>query len=312
MKKYKSWLTAALALQLIIAMLMFWGGKGDDAASTRQPLLASSTAQANRIVINDGDNTVTLQKFDEKWQLPELSKLPANSGKLDSLLSKLEDIQLSWPVATTSSSQQRFEVAEDKFQRRLQLFDADQLLADVYVGTSPGFRKVHARRAQDNDIFAITLNSYELSAKQTDWLDKSLLSASDIQHIAGTDYALERRDDLWVFSESSEQPSSALPQLDTEQAKQLISALEALRVQDVVTQKPEASATSLLVKTENNEWTYQFISTNDNYYVSRNDIDMLFSISKTDFETITDTRRDQLALKDTDTPSDSEQTDSSS
>ena len=204
-----------------------------------------------------------------------------------------------WPVATTTSSRERFEVEKDTFQRRLQLYQGDTLAAELLVGTSPGFRKVHIRKSDDDAIYAVPLNSYELPPKNDDWLDKSLLAANEISSIKGPDYALQKTDGNWVFdnSDSAEQKGEpkAAPELNTDKAKQLASALTSLRVQSLApVLDDKTTAMSIKVSEPKGDWTYQFIQAGDKYYVSRSDRDTVFSINKSEFEYIAQIRRPQL------------------
>jgi len=60
------------------------------------------------------------------------------------LIDKLEGAEAAWPVATSESSAERFEVSDAKFQRRIRFFADDAVVTELFLGTSPGFRRVHA------------------------------------------------------------------------------------------------------------------------------------------------------------------------
>ena len=66
-------------------------------------------------------------------------------------------------------------MTEDSHQRHIRALSGDDALADVYLGTSPGYRKVHARHADGGDVFAIEFSNYEAGVKAGDWLQRSLL-----------------------------------------------------------------------------------------------------------------------------------------
>src|SRR5690606_32957336 len=121
------------------------------------------------------DADTQLQKQSESWQLQEHA-LPANSSKVQSLLDTLAGLETTWPVAETASSRERFEVSDDRFQRKLQLYQGEQLLGEYYFGSSPGFRRTHARRAGEDAVYSLAFNSVDLPAQQSDWLDKTLLA----------------------------------------------------------------------------------------------------------------------------------------
>ncbi len=67
--------------------------------------------------------------------------------------------------------------------------NTDKVVGDLYLGTSPGFKKVHARRADSDDIYAITFANYEATARTDDWLDKALLKPTgDVTAVTRPDH----------------------------------------------------------------------------------------------------------------------------
>lgn len=294
MTKLHTGLSGLLALQLLIAAALFWGQQQPGQQSEQQALLRFQTEQLDRVVVSDADHSVTLTKSGDTWVLPDLQRLPADAGKLQELLDKLQSLQSGWPVATTAASQQRFEVADDKFQRRLQLYQGDKLAGELLIGTSPGFRKSHVRRAGDDAVYAVKLNSFDWPAKAEDWLDKALLAAADIKRIEGPDYVLAKQEDGWHFDNEKMSPAPSgetTAPLDQEKARQLATALRNLRIQSVIAD-PQESATSagktttLQIADAQNTWHYRFNKAGDRYTVSRNDFDNVFSLSEFDYQRI--------------------------
>ena len=180
MNKTQYWLSGLLILQLLITAGLSWNRQSQQQTNPQQPLLSFEQQRLDKLVISDSENNVTLTKSGDRWLLPELQKLPVNDSRMTELLSKLQGLKTGWPVATTRASRERFEVEEDKFQRRIQWYQDDTLAGELLVGTSPGFRKTHIRKVGDDAIYTAELNSYELPVQNDGWLDKSLLSvASD-------------------------------------------------------------------------------------------------------------------------------------
>jgi len=78
-----------------------------------------------------------------------------------------------------------------------------EALAEFYLGTSPGYQRVHARAVDSDDVFSVELSNYELGVKVDSWMDKTLLATeeepSEVRvSVAGTDQ-LESRDALANF-----------------------------------------------------------------------------------------------------------------
>lgn len=295
MSTLKSWLSGLLIIQVVLALGLFWSASDMPNEQALQSLVSVDQSRLSRVVISDGQNTTTLLNSDGQWRLPEAGNLPVDSEKLGSLLDKVNGLKTGWPVATSSSSQQRFEVADDKFQRRLQLYQGDEQVAELFVGTSPGFRKVHIRKAEDDNIYAVELSSFELAVTNNDWLNKSLLSGQQIVQIKGKDYTLQKVDETWQFADGTQQDST----VNVEKAKQLVTALSDLRVESVAEQPINASSMTLEVKANNASWTYKFYQVDDKYFVSRNDTKQVFSLSKADYERITQVGLPELVVDTT-------------
>ena len=194
----KTALAFALAIQLgIVAVLLAArAGSGVDP----EPFLSFDAAAVDAVTVANAEGSVRLAKSEDAWQLPD--GLPADAAKVVAAVEKLADAAGGWPVAHSAATAERFEVTEDNHQRHVVLAGGDETLADIYLGTSPGYRKVHARRADDDAIYAIAFANYEAGVAASDWLDKSLLQPEgDVAGLRRTDaapggaFALAKDDD---------------------------------------------------------------------------------------------------------------------
>lgn len=296
MKKLITWLGIALAVQLMIAGGLFAAQGQRSTEDVAQPLLAFERDferdDVNRIVISTDESSVTMNKAENQWQLDGQQSLPVAESKLQGVIDQIEGIKTGWPVAQTDSSRERLEVADDNHQKRLQLYAGDELVSDLYIGTSPGFRKVHVRRAGEDAVYSVALNNYDLPARADEWLDKDLLKMDELTQIKGADFNLKNVEDTWTFV--NEENQEAL-ELDKDKAKELASAISGLHVLGVADQKIEDAAVEIAVTGSEGEVKYQFAENDSKYYVTRNDIDAVFTLSKFDYERITKINRNQLA-----------------
>ena len=296
MSKLKPLLGGLLVLQIVAALGLYWQGQQLKQGRQSQPLLSFDTAGVNKVILSDGTLSVTLSKSAGVWQLPDSQQLPVDTSQLEPLLARLQGLQTGWPVATSSPSRERFEVAEGKFQRRIQLFEGATQVAELLVGTSPGFRKSHVRRPEDNAIYSVELSSYELPTENRNWLDKTLLSPGIVERIEGRDYTLIKSGEEWRLAE--EENSGELP-LDDLKARQLAAALSDFRVLEIADASPEKGETlDLQVSGPGGSWTYQFVQSGEDYFVSRNDRETVFKLAKSDYERIAGVGLPQLALKE--------------
>ncbi|WP_193164659.1 DUF4340 domain-containing protein [Microbulbifer hainanensis] len=294
MKKLQTYLSGFLALQVLLAMGLFWSQLHQRAAQQKSEILLTvAPDKVQRLEISSGDKAVTLVKRDGKWLLPDLNSLPVDVTKLNVLLDRLENLKANWPVATTSSAQERFAVAEEKFQKRVRLYGAgkdSKPLQELYIGTSPGFRKVHLRRAGEDAIYAVTLSSFEIPDGADSWMDKQLLAAGPVKAIKGPDYQLSKAGGKWQFG-------SGDTSVDSAKAADLAGALANLKVIKPADKLPEGEGIKLAVTSDKGDLNYLFSKDKDHFYVSRADQPQTFEVSRQEYDRIAAIRNQQLVRK---------------
>ncbi|MFT7288782.1 MAG: hypothetical protein ACI87W_002905 [Halieaceae bacterium] len=182
-------LSLILVLQLAAVAVLYW--PQDTGAVAREALLAAVERGALlSIEITDGEGQRALLAADgERWLLE--SRLPADAARIDVLLAALLASDPGYAIATSDGAAQRFSVDDAGFDRRVVLGTRTGLQI-AYLGSSPGFRKVHARRDGDSAVYVLELNSYDAPATQDGWLDHGLLAQRQLEHFAlyGVDFTL--------------------------------------------------------------------------------------------------------------------------
>ena len=217
-----------LAAQVvIIAGLLLASGVGSDAGAPH--LLSFEPANVTKLSVSGEGETVGMARDGDVWRLqsgapngaPEV--LPADGGKISEVLDKLAGLDAPWPVATSDDSAERFEVTEDNHQRRLVIEDADGPVADLLLGTSPGYRRVHARLSGASEVYSIDFSNYEAPTDADQWLDKALLAAKGrVSSVMLEDaWQLARQDDGWLIDGAP---------ADAEAADDLVRRFTGLRV----------------------------------------------------------------------------------
>ena len=282
------YLAVLLIVQLLLAIGIYAYQRNAQPHINAQPLLGINLDDADKLVISDASQQVVLQKSGAAWQLPELQQLPVDAAKLNSLLDKIKGTKLTWPITTTASSHERFEVADNKFQRRVQIIQGDKTLAEILLGTSPGFKKVHVRRAGEDAVYAVELSSFEFAVGNNDWLDKNLLAADGPTNIQGQDYVLQKEGDNWRFADAAE------TKLDASKVKTLVDALSGLLVQEPAASAPSGEAASLKITDTKGNWQYSFIKAGDEYFVKRNDRDSFFKMSQYEYDRVMGVKKENL------------------
>jgi hypothetical protein len=301
MRRYFNLLVMLLVAQLALAAWLFFSGKPPGAEATGRPLLAIDVAAVDRVLIEDADQQVDIARADGGWVLAATPALPADGKRLEASLADMAAVTTEWPVTTTAGARERFEVADENFQRRVRLYRGDELAGDFYLGTSPVFRQVHLRRDGEDAVYAVRLSVSDLPAGKDAWLDKSLLAAAGPDRIEGPDYTLTKDDGGdWALENAAE----AEIQLDADKAGQLAGALSALRVQSVatgtVTDGEGATSIDLRVRNAQGSFDYRFTAVDSEYYVQRSDIEFLFSLSRLEYERTAGIARSDLLVEVTD------------
>lgn len=188
-------LAAILLLQLVLIAVFVLNDRGDDESSTK--LLDFDPSVVDRVVIADPTERVELERKDSKWQI---GTVPVDAEKADKLVSDFANFASPWPVSTTSSSSERFEVTAEKFQRHVTFRKGEEVVGEVWLGTSPGFQRVHARREGSDAVYSVAFSNFGAPVKTEEWLDKALLAADGAVKsvVSPGGYKLEKGTEGWL------------------------------------------------------------------------------------------------------------------
>ena len=292
MNRFIKLLSLVLVAQLLLVAVVFWPQQDPGAIDANTALLDLETQAIDRIIVSDSESSVLLSRQDERWVMPELHGLPAQAARVDRLLSELPALPRGWHIAASEEAAQRFEVSEDRFQSRVEYFSGDSSVGAIYIGTSPGFRKVHSRLADGDEIYAVEYNNFELPARPEEWLDKSLLRISQPTAIDGPDFSLRLEQERWRDPQGAE--------ADIAVADGLASGLVGLRVIAAVDIATAAvldavdAPPTLTVTTSAGKFEYRLYEMKEQYYVQRADIPVYFSLSAYDYDRLNDVNAESL------------------
>ena len=113
-------LSVLLAVQLAIAAALIFVRAGA-AGESPDRLLALDGATVDRVVLTDGESgEVTLERGETGWTTAD--GLPADDTKVSELIETFGSMDAPWPVASTQGARERFEVDDDRFQRRVRFY----------------------------------------------------------------------------------------------------------------------------------------------------------------------------------------------
>jgi len=313
MKKWILILSGLLSAQLVLAVVLNLTGEDYGTFQAEERLLSFNRQAVDGLRIEDGTDSLVLKKQEGKWLLPESGDFPASQANVKRLLDKLAVMEKGWPVAKTRSAARRFTVSEQQFERKLTLFADDDAQATLYVGSSPGFRKVYVRPGNENDIFAVDFNTWEAEAKDDDWIDKGVLTLDEsiVERLEMPGIILQRQDGrLQVINlEENEQTN-------VEESSALLGKLTGLRVQSLLGTDAEPEYRQdepdleVRITTEGGGvLDYRFSKPQDAaYYVlKRSDLDFFFAVAEHTVNPVREATRENLVQARTEeTPTDAE------
>jgi hypothetical protein len=297
MHKLLTRLSVLLVLQVMLVLGIFIYSQSARSNIESKSLLTFDTSKLSKVVLESMDDKVALRKNGSNWEIVEPYVLPIDSSKVDPLLEKLGSIEVGWPVTTSSRSHERFEVDTNTFQRKIQVYEEDKLVNGLYLGSSPGFKKAHARLKDENDVYDPALNVYDFPTRANDWLSKKLLALEECSLIKSSDYELTKSDEQWKFSSSDN--VLPLPEINTENVDKLVEAITSLRVTGIATETPDFTAedtVALNVKGQE-DYIYQFLKEDNSYWVTRNDYDLSFTLTSTEYAKIADIKLSNLTIE---------------
>jgi len=162
-------------------------------------IVALTIADAN-------DRAITLARVDGNWVLPEAGDYPAEAEAVTTLVTKIVGLRADRLVTQTSASHKRLKVAEDDFERRIDVHLADGTRQRLYVGNSPSWQTAHVRADGRDEVYLSgELTAQDAGAEATAWVDTLYLSLPReqvvrviIENAQGT-LVLEKEGDAWTL-----------------------------------------------------------------------------------------------------------------
>ena len=299
-------LSAILALQLALLAALYWPRSSGPVSAGA--LLAEMAGDAlRRISIEGGDaQSVTLSRDADSapWQLA--SGLPADESKVAALLDALTERDSGFAIADSGGAAARFQLGDDAFERRIRLANADTERA-VYLGSSPSFRKIHARREGESAVYVLELNSYDAPTTDNDWLDRSLLAVRNIDALTLYGIDFELGSEGWARGAGGAVDAAAM--------ETLVQALASLRVSARVKDGDEDAAAAeeslrLDVRSGDTDARLTLLEHSDSeadierYYLSSDRYAGVFDTSAYDAERLLEAARSLAGLPDLEDESD--------
>ena len=170
-------LAAILALQAVILVVVFW--PRSSGPGIQQFIEGLEEPDVVSVIITDGEGqSIRVNRSPFGCVLPDADDYPCASGRLPDFLQRIVPLTTASLVTDTAESHARFNVAEDRFERTIELELANGSRYKFYLGTSPRGRAGHARLAGDNRVYlAPGLSAFDAPVQADRWVDPVYFSA---------------------------------------------------------------------------------------------------------------------------------------
>lgn len=234
MKKPILILGICLALQAALALGVNLARTDYGAYKPMETLLSFDAGAVDGIRIEQGEaQKVVLTRAQGSWRVSSAPEFPADQDNVAAFLKKLAGLKKGWPVATTAGAAKRFKVAENDCERKITLSADGKSIATLFVGTSPGFRKIHGRRKGENAVYALVFNDYDAGAKAEVWIDKKVLNhrEAEIARVRTAGFSLLRSEEGKLSVEGIDPDTE---ETDGAEAERLVRKIAELRIRSVL------------------------------------------------------------------------------
>jgi hypothetical protein len=296
--------TALLVVQIGLSLVLNVGNKELEAGAPDSLFLEFSPEEVHSLEITDSEGkSVVMEKAPAGWIVPGHFSAPADADKIKELVEKLAGMKQGFVVATTSEAAGRFRVDPESFENHVVLRGAEKTLADFYVGTSPAFRQVHARRGESDNIVTVPLSGFELESGADKWLDTSLatIPEEDLVGLAFEKFQLKKTGDGWQLEGLKEDEK-----INREKVEELVAKARTLTVQDVL---DPAEVSGLVDQPDfqfsaavkgGREVKYLFAKAEGDFYVLKlSDRDLYLKVHTLPVESLRKGSREELVLQPT-------------
>ncbi|MEP5568176.1 MAG: DUF4340 domain-containing protein [Halioglobus sp.] len=286
MNRAGTFLLILFIAQLILTAVIYLDGNDRQSRSAEDALIDVGTYAVDELKIDDSmGNSVVLRKSGDLWLLPELGNLPAQPEMIAKVLQTLTTDDPGLSIAHTIASRQRFQVAHYHYRLKIGLSSLNQPVGTIFLGTSPGFRKVHVRNEKQDNIYSVDLNLYDIPLQPGKWLEPRLLQVRAPVQITADGYSLERSGGEWRLG-TGQKP-------DQRELQALLGALRNIQVQGVATKEAEKKAKKrepeliLQVQGLAAQTELQLYKIDQAHFVRSSEYPLLFRVSAYDFDKLT-------------------------
>ena len=177
-------LTALLVLQLLLILLLRspFSDAATGSGGARDLLPTLENLNATKIALSGDEQSVELVRQDDQWRIDALGGFPADGDKVDKLLEDLEGLRVRVPVVTSDRYHDTLQIADDDNSGRVRVWGAeggDAPEIDLVLGSSPTYRVLHVRHADEDAVFETRgFSAADARPDSAAWIRTSIVEAT--------------------------------------------------------------------------------------------------------------------------------------
>lgn len=180
MSKVNKLLGVALGLQVVLLVAVGFARDDQKIVQVGKVFDAFEPAKVTKIEVtgNAGGEekkltTVVLEKQGTTWGVASADGYPADEEKVKTFLENVQKLKSSGPVVSKEAYYSKLEVADDDYQRKI-VITHDGKPLELYLGSSPGFKRTHLRRAGEKEVLLVEgVSVYDVGFRGADWVDRA-------------------------------------------------------------------------------------------------------------------------------------------
>ena len=198
MNRLSTFLTALLLAQLLLwGVLEFTKPERSIHQEKTRSLLGNEIGSVKAISLSDEDGSLSFVLKDQMWRETDLEKFPVDQRKLVEFISNIVDLKRGLPVSFSEGSHERFEVSEKSYNLKISLKKRDGSLLVLFFGKPATIRQSYVRLAEEDSVYVVDVESWELDTSRDNWLDKGYLriSSENVSSITLDDLTFIKKDD---------------------------------------------------------------------------------------------------------------------
>ncbi|MFP4029265.1 MAG: peptidylprolyl isomerase [Candidatus Brocadiia bacterium] len=231
---------AVVAAVLVVVTVLLYAdqGKTPTRFESGTPLIPGLTPEkVSTVVINDGNDVLTLQKNEEGFVVVEKDNYPASVSEINSLLVDALDIRCKKKVTSSPENHDELGVNEKKpadVVVSLLNSQGDRIVGFVKGRSVPNASGAYVRRLGENDVYE-TEDYLRVSTSATSYMDKELV---DVEKDKIRKITVKLKDEVYVIARNEDGDVRLLGVPEEKEAKQsqvdgVFNALSGFRFSDV-------------------------------------------------------------------------------